>query len=326
MPLVVARTPLRVSLFGGGSDLPSFLAHDSGEVLTAAIDKYTYVVLKSRFDDDVYANWMRKEIVTSTAELEHDLMRESLRAYGIEHGVEITTLSDIPAGTGLASSASITVGLLLAAATYVGSGVSPDVLARQAIHIEIDILRKPIGLQDQYICAYGGLRRVVFHTREKVEVCPPSASGAGVNELQERLLLFFTGTTREAARVLEALEMTDVARTDIRQMRDMVNRASSAITARDWSGLGALLNEAWERKRRLATGVSTEFLDSLYSRARAAGALGGKITGAGGGGFLLLLAGPEQRDGIRKELRDLREVSVGISEAGARVVYFDDRA
>lgn len=322
------RTPLRASFFGGGTDLPFFYREEGGSVLGVALDKYTYVVLKDRFDDLVYANWMKKEIVDDTSQLEHDLMREALGRVGLRRGVEITTLSDVPAtGTGLGSSSSITVGLLLAAAALRGSSWTQEQLAQEACRIEIDVLRKPIGKQDQYFAAYGGILALRFARDDSVDVQRIDFAPGEVRALEERLLLFYTGVARQADEVLTAVrDRATSSRADLVRLGQMASEGETALRARDWASFGALLDEAWQRKRTLAPGVTTTLIDSIYSRAIGSGALGGKVTGAGGGGFVLLFVEPGERDRVRAALPELREVPFRIAPHGATVVYLESAA
>lgn len=294
-------------------------------MLGAALDKYTYVILKDRFDDLVYANWMKKEIVEDTALLEHDLMRESLGSVGVRRGVEITTLADVPAtGTGLGSSSSITVGILLAAAALRGSSRTQEQLAQEACRIEIDVLRKPIGKQDQYFAAYGGLLALRFARDDSVDVQRINLPHSDLRALEERLLLFFTGVTRHADGVLAAVQANAASsRADLMRLGQMASEGEAALRDRNWEAFGGLLDEAWQRKRALARGVSTTAIDSIYERARNAGASGGKVTGAGGGGFVLLFVEPAERDRVRTALRDLHEVPFGIAPHGSAVVYLE---
>lgn len=325
MPIVFVRTPLRVSFFGGGTDLPAFYERSPGRVLSAAIDKHTYVMLKSRYDTDVYANWMQKEIVAETSLLRHELIREALTRHGIRNSVEVNTLSDIPSGSGLASSSSITVGLLLASSTYQGCGMSALELARDACRIEIEVLNKSIGRQDQYICALGGVRQFTFNADHSVDVESLAVPPATLVALEEHLMLFFTGTTREADPILREIGGSiDANMLGLSRLSEMVIEGVTALHQEDWRSFGTLLDEAWRRKRGLANSVSNARIDEIYESARQAGALGGKIAGAGGGGFLLLFVEPGRRAAVRSALNGLHEIRVGLAKHGSHVVYFDD--
>ena len=206
--MIVTQTPLRLSFFGGGTDFPDYYRVGGGAVLTTAIDKYVYVIIKERFDDDIYINYSIKEIVQSVDAIRHDLVREAMRIAGVDRGVEITTLADVPStGTGLGSSAAVTVGLLHALHTYRGRLVDARTLAEQACRIELEILDRPIGRQDQYISAFGGLRAINFHADDRIEVRHVRASPESLRRLQNRLLVFFTGRTRSSASILGALTL-----------------------------------------------------------------------------------------------------------------------
>jgi len=322
--MIVVQAPLRISFFGGGTDLPAFTNREGGCVLSTAIDKRVYVVIKERFDDLIYVNYSRKEIVEHPSDLKHDLVREAMRLAGVERGVEITTLADIPSegGSGLGSSSSITVALLLALYTYRGRLPTAQDLAAEACRIEIDILGKPIGKQDQYIAAYGGLRQFTFLADGQVGVEEVALSDPLRARLGSRLMLFYTGRTRssdpilkeQSARVPAAVDALRVMKAQAEQGRDLLQRG-------DLDAFGRLLHEAWMLKRDLARGITDDEIDGMYAAARRAGALGGKISGAGGGGFLLLYAPAAVHDAVRETLHGYREVPVGLERDGAKVIF-----
>ena len=321
--MIVTQTPLRLSFFGGGTDFPDYYRLDGGTVLTTAIDKYVYVIVKERFDDDIYINYSIKEIVQSVDAIRHDLVREAMRIAGVDCGVEITTLADVPStGTGLGSSAAVTVGLLHALHTYRGRLVDARTLADQACRIELEILDRPIGRQDQYISAFGGLRAIYFSPNDKVDVELVRAAPATLRRLQDRLLVFFTGRTRSSSAILDRQQQRiEQSRPDLDRLRACAHQARDLLVCGRLDEFGELLDTAWRHKKALAEGVSDSAIDELYTRARAAGALGGKIAGAGGGGFLVFYVPPSRQDDVRRALVPLRELPVAFDPSGARVVF-----
>ena len=321
--MIVTQTPLRVSFAGGGTDLAAYYAEHEGFVVSTAIDKYAYVIVKERFDDDVYLNYMRKEIVSSLDAIQHGLIREAMRITGVDHGVEVTLLSDIPSeGSGLGSSSSFSVGLLNALYAYRGEQVTAERLAREACEIEIDRLGKPIGKQDQYIAAYGGLRALRFRRDGSVEVRPLPLAAADLRALSARLHLFFTGRTRKADAILsEQRERTRDRIAELDGIKALAIRLEETLLARDFDRLGSALHENWELKRRLAAGISDPEIERMYGEARAHGALGGKICGAGGGGFLLVDCPPEQTPRLAKGMAAHRELPFLLERDGSKVIF-----
>ena len=319
--MIVVQAPLRVSFFGGGTDVPAFYRHHGGgEVLSTTISKGVYVIVQRRFDDLICAHGPERELVECVVDLKHELIREALKLTGLGPGLEITTLADVPGtGTGLGSSSSLTVALLLALHTWKGEGICQRELAEEACHIEIKVLQKPIGKQDQYIAAYGGVRALRFRG-SFVDAQPLDASPATIRALGKRLMLFYTGQGRKSADVL-AVQNGQIAEnaTALRQMADQALLGCRLLYADDLDGFGRLLDAAWVLKRGLCDKISNPEIDAVYARARAAGALGGKITGAGGGGFFLVYAPPERQDAVREAL-PWREMPFALEPAGARVV------
>ena len=323
--MIITQTPLRISLAGGGTDLEAFYRYEDGMVLNMAIDKYVYVIVKERFDDKIYINYSRKEIVDSVDEIQHELVREAMRKTGVEKGVEITTLADIPSeGSGLGSSSSITVGLLNALYMYQGEQVSPERLAEEACEIEIDICGKPIGKQDQYIAAYGGIRLFTFRRDGTVEVEKIGLPDDKFRKLGSNLLLFFTNRTRKAETILRKQKENTSKKLDIlREMKGLVFDAKEAILNHGFDDIGPILHEGWKLKRQLAEGISDPELDSIYEIALEAGATGGKISGAGGGGFLLLYVPRHKHDEVRKVMEEigLRELPFMLERDGSKVIF-----
>jgi D-glycero-alpha-D-manno-heptose-7-phosphate kinase len=321
--MIIVQTPLRIGLIGGGTDLPSFYERGSGYVLNVAIDKYVYVILKERFDELIYVNYSKKEIVERLDELQHDLVREAMRRTGVLQGVEITTLADIPTGgTGLGSSSAVLVGLLHSLYTYQGVLKRKEELAAEACEIEIGTLQHTIGKQDQYAAAYGDLRLYGFHPGGQVTTDRVEADGGTRRRLAQNLMLLYTEQQRRAAGILKGqVERADVNLPALRRLRDMALEARGELERGNVDVLGEMLHANWELKRELAEGITNPAIDEMYDRARGAGAIGGKITGAGGGGFLLLYCRPEQQPAVRAALGNPRELAFDIDRVGTRVIF-----
>lgn len=319
--MIVVQTPLRVSFLGGGTDFEDFYKKHGGAVLTTAIDKSVFAIVKERFDDMIYVNYSKKEIVASPAELKHELVKCALMSTGVDRGVEITTLADIPSeGSGLGSSSSITVALLHALYAYQGILSSAEILAEQACQIEIDICGEPIGKQDQYIAAYGGLQFIEFDS-EGVRVHDVWVEEETRQELNRELMLFYTDRTRSSSSVLKEQKRNIYGRTRILEnMRQLAEEGRDALERGDLATFGFLLNENWSLKKTLADGVSDPQIDEIYTVALSCGALGGKVCGAGGGGFLLLYCPKEYQNRLRETVK-LREMPITIGAPGSRVIF-----
>jgi len=320
--MIITQTPLRIGLLGGGTDLPDYYRLHGGRVLNCALDKYVYVIVKQRFDDDIYVNYSRKEIVSGVDDLEHELVREAMKMTGVRNGVEITTLADIPsAGSGLGSSSAVTVGLLHALFAYQGLQVSGQELAERACTIEIDYCGKPIGKQDQYIAALGGIRDIRFGPGEEVVADELVLSASDRRALQQQIMLFYTGITRRADVILaEQNANMEIIRPQLDLLRDLAGLAVGRLRCGEVDELGAAVREGWEAKRKLASGVSNDQIDRAVARALEAGATGAKLTGAGGGGFLLAICPLERQRAVRESLADMREMPVKLDRLGSRVV------
>jgi D-glycero-alpha-D-manno-heptose-7-phosphate kinase len=321
--VIIVQTPLRVSLFGGGTDFPDYYKAEGGCVLTTAIDKYVFVTIKRRFDDKLRVGYTRTELVDEVSQIDHELIREAFCLTGIRSGVEITTMADIPsAGSGLGSSGAVTVGALHAMHAYQHEMPSAERLAREACQIEIDRLGKPVGVQDQYIAAFGGFRWIEFGQDGSVRVERLPLEPFVERSLNDNLLLFFTGQTRDSSRILseQQANLPDSAPV-LNALRDMAREARREIAAGNLDSLGRYLDQAWTLKQRLASRISNSSIDDLYETARRAGALGGKITGAGGGGFLLLYCANGQRQAVREALRGLRELPFRFEPDGSKVIF-----
>jgi D-glycero-alpha-D-manno-heptose-7-phosphate kinase len=320
--MIIIQTPLRIGLLGGGTDLPSYYREHGGRVLNCALDKYVYVIVKQRFDDDIYVNYSKKEIVSRAEDLDHELVREAMQMTGVTSGVEITTLADIPSsGSGLGSSSAVTVGLLHALFAYRGRQVSAEELAERACTIEIERCGKPIGRQDQYIAALGGIRDIRFGPGDKVVAEELGLPAAERRALQQQIMLFYTGVTRSADPILaEQNANVEGTRPQLDLLRDLAGFAVERLRSGDLDAIGPAMRESWEAKRKLASGVSNEQIDAAVARALEAGASGAKLTGAGGGGFLLVICPVERQRAVRESLTDMREFPVGLDHLGSRVV------
>jgi D-glycero-alpha-D-manno-heptose-7-phosphate kinase len=321
--LIIVQTPLRVSFFGGGTDFPSFFMEEGGCVLNSAIDKYIFLTIKERFDEKLRVGWTRTEMVDDIDELHHELIRESLRATEIFSGVEITTMGDIPSeGSGLGSSSTVTVGALHAMYAYRGEIVSAERLAREACTIEIETLKKPIGVQDQYIVAYGGFRFFEFLPTGEVKTEKLHISTDARRALNDNFLLFFTGVGRKSSTILKEQKSNIKERfSELKEMKHMAYQARDYVEAENFDALGDLMHQSWELKKRLAGAISNGQINDLYDAARSAGAIGGKIAGAGGGGFLLLYVPYERQNKVRATLKDLQELPFRLESDGTKIIF-----
>jgi D-glycero-alpha-D-manno-heptose-7-phosphate kinase len=321
--MIITQTPLRVGLVGGGTDLPSYYREHGGRVLNAAIDKYVYVIVKQRFDDDVYINYSQKEIVSRVEDVRHDLVREAMHMAGVRKGVEITTLADIPsAGSGLGSSSAVTVGLLHALFAYQGIQVSAAELAERACTIELDRCGKPIGKQDQYAAAFGGICDMRFGPGDRVTVDQVRLEARMHRAFQSELMLFYTGITRSADTILaeQSANVGDRLQ-QLHLLRDLAGDAADGLRAGDIDTVGVALAKSWDAKRSLASGVSNSQLDRAVESALAAGATGVKVAGAGGGGFVLVVSPVEHHAAVRDALHEMAELPIKIDPYGSRVVF-----
>ena len=325
--MIIVQTPLRVSFLGGGTDFEGFYAKHGGAVLSTGIDKCVYVVIKERFDDLIYINYSQKEIVESVDEIQHDLVREAMKMTGVSSGIEITSMADIPTeGTGLGSSSSFTVALLHGLYAHQGERRESEKIADEACKIEIDILGAPIGKQDQYIAAYGGLRLISF---DGCGVKPEriSLDSQKKKAFNDNLMLFYTGMTRKANGVLaEQKTNIDEKVGVLSEMRDMAYQAKEAINCGEFDEFGEIMHHGWELKKGLASKISNEEIDGMYNAAHKSGAIGGKISGAGGGGFLLLYCPTRKQDDVRASLSKLRELPFHCEPDGSKVIFNYRRA
>jgi D-glycero-alpha-D-manno-heptose-7-phosphate kinase len=324
--MIISQTPYRVSFAGGGTDLPAFYRQEYGAVLSMAIDKHMYVTVSPRFEKTARVAYTKVEIAESVNDIQHELVREALKITGLGRHIEITTVGDVPAGTGMGSSSSLTVGLLQALYAYKGQIVSAKNVAEQACQIEIDILGKPIGKQDQYAAAFGNLNYIRFNPDDTVDVEPVPAPAETMKELSSRMMLLYTEQQRDADGILKRQsEGTKDRMPVLRAMRDLAQEMRVAITgANGLDEFSKLLHQGWELKRSLGFGISMERVDAWYEQARKLGAQGGKLLGAGGGGFLLLVAPKERHNLIRDALGNPRELTLDIDRRGGRVIFISD--
>lgn len=321
--LIITQTPLRVSFFGGGTDFADFYRYEEGCVLSTTINKYVYVIIKDRFDDLVRVGWTKTELVSDINSIEHELVREALRLTGLKSRVEISTMADIPsAGSGLGSSSAVTVGVLNAIHTYLNRICAAETLATQACQIEIEALGKPIGKQDQYIVSYGGLRFIRFSPEERVEIETVRLDGDELRRFSQHLMLFYTGLTRKAETILsEQQSNITTRRSTLRRLREFAYAGREYLATCKYVEFGNLLHESWQHKKELASQISNPTIETMYETARRYGAIGGKITGAGGGGFLLLWCEPEFQDKVRSALAPAKELPIRLESAGSKVIF-----
>jgi D-glycero-alpha-D-manno-heptose-7-phosphate kinase len=324
--MILCKTPFRISFAGGGSDLPEFYRRQSGAVVSTTIDKSMYVAIHPYFHDKIRIKYSRTEDVSRIDDIEHPLVRECLRMVDLGCGMEIASIADVPAGTGLGSSSAFTVALLHALHALAGRDISPQQLADAACHVELERAGEPIGKQDQYAAAYGGLNLIRFHPDESVEVQPLQCTPATRAQLASRLMLFYIGQERAASAIL-AEQSRNMADSEtfrlVVRMAELAEELASALNRNRLDSFGAILDEGWRLKSRLARDISNRGIESNYQQAREAGAEGGKILGAGGGGFLLLYAQPAKQEQVREAMGHLREMPVALNTEGSRILCND---
>jgi len=324
--VIISRTPFRISFVGGGSDLASYYRRHGGAVLSTAIKRFVYITVNEKFDNRIRLSYSKTEEVDKFTEIEHPIVRNVLEMEPVDRGIEITSVADIPSrGTGLGSSSSYAVGLLNVIHAFNGRYVGKEILAEQACEIEIERLQEPIGKQDQYAAAFGGFNFIRFNPDDSVDVEPLTHHWSTIEKIESSLLAFYTGITRPAATILAEqksnVEGRKAARDILGQMVRLAETLRNDIVAGNVSNFGGILHESWMLKRELATGVSSNFIDDLYDRGRAAGAVGGKILGAGRGGFLLFAAPPERHAAIMAALPGLRRVQMWFERLGSVIVF-----
>lgn len=324
--MIITRSPLRISLGGGGTDLPSYYRQHGGFVISAAIDKYVYITLHSTFVEEIIVKYSKMELVKSIEEVQHPIVREALRLMAIESPhLEITSMADIPAGTGLGSSGSFTCALLRALHSLKKTFVSCAELAEQACHIELDLLGEPIGKQDQYIASFGGITCFEFATDGAVRVAPLRLAPETLHTLEDNLMLFFTGFSRSASQILSDQDRRSKQNDpemlrNLHCVKELGYESQAALESGDLRRFAEIMHVHWEHKKKRSAGMSNSQIDEFYSLARANGALGGKVIGAGGGGFLMFYS--EDKTRLRRVMTQagMREVRIRFDFAGTSVV------
>lgn len=324
--MIISQTPYRVSFAGGGTDLPAFYKEESGAVLSVTIARHMYVSVHHRFESTIRLSYTRTEIAETAADVQHTIVKAALELTELGPHMEIVTIGDVPAGTGMGSSSTLTVGLLNAMYALKGQVTSPAKLAREACHIELDVLRKPIGRQDQYAAAFGGLNYIRFNPDDSVDVQPVPTLAETIAELERRTLILYTNEQRDADGILKQQSDGTADRMSVlREMRDLASEMRSVISGRgDLDEFARLLHHGWVLKRSLGFGISAPKIDEWYEAARKAGAQGGKLLGAGGGGFVLLLAPPERHDAIREAVGQPRELEFAVDRLGSRIIFISE--
>lgn len=325
--MIIAQTPLRMSFVGGGSDLPSYYEKFSGAVVSTAIDKYIYININPKFDQDIRVSYSRTEDVKTVSEIQHELVRACLNLVSIEGGIEIASMADIPKGTGLGSSSSFTTALLHGLYAYTGKYASAAQLAAEACKIEIEICNSPIGKQDQYAAAFGGFNFIEFCRDGCVNVRPIICEQRTIRKIEESILMLYTGRSRSANEILSKQSKKSGSDTNTQEtLHKMVALARDLeyeLQSNNYTVFGEILHENWNLKQKLTDGISDDKINSWYDRARKAGAIGGKILGAGAGGFLMLTAPVEKHEAIVHALPELRNVPVKFDKVGSRISFYN---
>jgi D-glycero-alpha-D-manno-heptose-7-phosphate kinase len=327
--MIISKTPLRMSFVGGGSDLPFYYKKMGGAVLSTTIDKYIYVTVNKKFDNDIRLSYSITENESSIQQIKHPIVRNTLDLLDIQGGIEITSISDIPSqGSGLGSSSSYTVALLHALYTYKGKSISKEEMGRLSSYIEIDLCGDRIGKQDQYAAAFGGLNLIEFNEDDSVVVSPIICKSETIKKMEESIIVFYTGRTRSASSLL--IEQSDnMKQANKRDL--MLNMVSLAYDMRDLLEndsielLGELLDKNWQLKRQMAQGISDAQIDGWYGKGMSAGATGGKLLGAGNGGFIMFFAPKEKHDDIMTAMKGLKRVPFSFDNNGSEIVYADQK-
>lgn len=326
--MIISRTPLRASFAGGGSDLAAYYKTGFGMVVSTAINKYIYITVNKMFDDRIRVSYSKTEVVEKVDDIEHNIIREALKIVGISKGIEIVYMGDIPLGTagiGLGSSSSLAVGVLNALYAYRGQHISARKLAEQACQIEIDILKHPIGKQDQYAAAYGGFNKIQFNQDESVYIDPVIYKSETKRELNHKLMLFYTGVVRVSSTILEEQKTkTTLNSSNLDQMVELAKELRHCLINNNLTRFGQILHEGWLLKKSLASNISNSSIDQYYESAIQAGATGGKILGAGGGGFLLFYCEENYQDKVREALKDLKEYPFLFEPQGSKILYVSE--
>lgn len=329
--MIISKTPLRMSFFGGGTDFRDYYENSSigyGTVMSTGLNMYVYIMVGKRFDNKIRVCYTKNEFVDSVEDIKHNIIREALKITGIENGIDIVYSADIPlssAGVGLASSSALAVGVVNALYAYQGIYATPELLAKMACKIEIDILGNPIGIQDQYAVAYGGFNQYRFWADGHVSVTPVLCKSEVLKELKSRLLLYYTGLTRISSEILsEQKERTLDRMTVLNEMAEMVGIAQRALQERDLHKWGEMLDKAWNLKKMMADKITNPVIEEMYNKAKAAGAIGGKILGAGGGGFFLFYVEPDKQGKVIEAMADYQKVVFDFEAEGSRIIFVEE--
>lgn len=328
--MIISKTPVRISFLGGGTDYPEHFRRHGGATLSTTINKYTYVTvndLAPLHEHRIRVSYSKTELVRSVDEIEHPSVRECLKFMGLSEGLDIQHVSDLPAWSGTGSSSSFTVGLLNALYAYKGRRVCAQQLGAEAVYVEREMIKERVGLQDQYTCAIGGVLHLEFQRDGTVQVQPMVISPERILALQQRLMLFYTRIRRRSHEVLgQQLDRTQKGEVTL-ELKELATLVSQGVEVLSngfrLSHFGELLHDGWQLKHRLSTAISNPFIDECYARARRAGAIGGKLLGAGGGGFLLLYVEPERQDDVRRVLSELPLVSFTFESRGTDIIFYD---
>ncbi len=325
--MIVSRTPLRMSFVGGGSDLPAYYKQKGGAVLSTTVDKYIYVTVNQKFDNDIRLSYSITENESNIKKIKHPVVRNTLELLDIKGGIEITSISDIPShGSGLGSSSTYTVALLHALYCYIGKNISKEELGRLSSHIEIDLCGDKIGKQDQYAAAFGGLNLIEFNEDDSVLVSPVICKPETIKKMEESIIVFYTGRTRSASTLL-SIQSDNMKQAEKREL--MSNMVSLAYDMRrllennDIEPLGELLDQNWQLKRQMSADISDSQIDNWYNIGILAGATGGKLLGAGNGGFMMFFGPKEKHANITKEMKDLQRVPFSFENGGSKIVFSD---
>lgn len=321
--MIISRTPFRISFAGGGTDLPAFYEEDYGAVFSLTLKKYLYVNVSQRFEPTIRVSYSKTEITETVEQLEHTIVKEALRKTGLADSIEVVTISDIPAGTGMGSSSSLTVGVLKALYGHNGYLTTAEQLAEEACEIEMDILQKPIGKQDQYSAAFGGINYIKFNANGTVNVEPIVCSRSTIEDLESQIVLYYTGQKRSADQILQKQSAgTKEKLSVLKQMRDIAFEMTQALTGRvDMNQFASLLHEGWLLKKSLGFGIANPQINDLYDTAMKLGARGGKLLGAGGGGFLLIMAPKDVHSKISDVFGNPKQIPLEVEPIGSQIIF-----
>lgn len=327
--MIISKTPFRISFFGGGTDYPVWYEKHGGAVLSTTIDKYCYIscrYLPELFCHKYLIRYRLREEVSSIDMIRHPSVRECLKFLNIKQGIEMVHTSDLTARAGIGSSSAFTVGFLNSLYALTGQKINKKKLALNAIHIEQNLMRENVGSQDQTAAAFGGFNKIIFNGAEKINVKPVNISPKKLNLLQSHLMLFFTGLYRTASEIAgEQIKQTPMKTQELKKMRDMVDEAISILNAQDsrFNEFGKLLHETWQIKRSLTKLITNDVIDNIYNTAGRAGAIGGKLLGAGAGGFILFFVPPEKQTNVKNKLKDLIHVPFNFETAGSKIIFHE---